>query len=122
MAAATCDGKANLPGQVPWVCAHLQHSAHPLETVLLGGVGPLLGHQDDPVVIQHRHGEHRDPGGGTRTHDHPQRTANGTQTLPLPQNGGCRQAKAEETLTVAAAENQRRDLASRRAAEVAPIR
>lgn len=42
---------------------YLQHAAHPLEAVLLGGVGPLLGHHHDPLVPQHRHREHRYPAG-----------------------------------------------------------
>lgn len=41
--------------------AYLQHAAHPLEAVLLGGVRPLLRHQHHPVVMQHRHREHGDP-------------------------------------------------------------
>lgn len=40
---------------------YLQHPAHPLEAVLLRGVGPLLGHHHDALVSQHRHGEHGDP-------------------------------------------------------------
>lgn len=43
--------------------AHLQHAAHPLEAVLLGGVRPLLGHKHDPVIVQHCHREHGNPGG-----------------------------------------------------------
>lgn len=57
----------------PWAQAHLQHTAHPLEAVLLRGIRPLLRHQHDPVVMEHRHGEHCDPGGGeeamTTQHD-----------------------------------------------------
>lgn len=40
---------------------YLQHAAHPLEAVLLGGVGPLLRHDDDPLIMKHRDGEHRYP-------------------------------------------------------------
>lgn len=62
------------PGPVePWAHAHLQHAAHPLEAVLLGGVRPLLCHQHNPVVMEHCHGEHCNPGGGreamTTQHD-----------------------------------------------------
>ena len=56
-----------------WAHTHLQHAAHPLEAVLLRGVRPLLRHQHDPVIMEHCHGEHGDPGGGreamTTRHD-----------------------------------------------------
>lgn len=41
---------------------YLQYSTHPLEAVLLTGVGPLLCHNHDPLIIKHRHWEHSDPG------------------------------------------------------------
>lgn len=53
--AARAEGGAGAPR------AYLQHAAHPLEAVLLGGVRPLLRHQHHPVVMQHRHREHGDP-------------------------------------------------------------
>lgn len=40
---------------------YLQYSAHPLETVLLRGVGPLLGHHHDPFIVEHGDGEHGYP-------------------------------------------------------------
>lgn len=54
---------------------YLQYSTHPLEAVLLTGVGPLLCHNHDPLIIKHRHWEHSDPGGMTTekwglTHTH----------------------------------------------------
>ena len=44
---------------------HLQHAAHPLEAVLLGGVRPLLRHHHDPLIVEHGHGKHRYPGDRT---------------------------------------------------------
>lgn len=46
-----------------WEEIYLQDAAHPLEAVLLRGVGSLLGHHHDPLVPQHRHREHRYPAG-----------------------------------------------------------
>lgn len=43
------------------MCAYLQNSAHPLEAVFLGGVGPLLRHDHDPLIVKHGDGEHRYP-------------------------------------------------------------
>ena len=55
---------------------YLQHAAHPLEAVLLRGVGSLLGHHHDPLVPQHRHGEHGYPAGRRKqTHVHVSVTA-----------------------------------------------
>lgn len=45
---------------------YLQHAAHPLEAILLGGVGPLLSHHHDPLVPQHCYREHRYPAGTRR--------------------------------------------------------
>lgn len=64
------------------VAAHLQHAAHPLEAVLLRRVWPLLGHQHDPVIVQHRHGEHGDPG-RMRTKMTPQQRTLLGQTPPV---------------------------------------
>lgn len=66
-------GNTGNVGSLPWkpfglaTATYLQHAAHPLEAVLLRGVGPLLGHHHDPLVPQHRHGEDRYPA-GTETH------------------------------------------------------
>lgn len=43
---------------------HLQDAAHPLEAVFLRGVRPLLGHDNDPLVVQHGHRKHGYPGKG----------------------------------------------------------
>lgn len=40
---------------------HLQNSAHPLKAVLLSGVRSLLCHDHDPLIVQHRDGEHGYP-------------------------------------------------------------
>ncbi len=45
---------------------YLQNSAHPLEAVFLGGVGPLLCHDHDPLIVKHSDGEHCYP--ETQTH------------------------------------------------------
>lgn len=34
---------------------YLEHPAHPLEAVLLRGVGPLLSHDHYPLVMQNGH-------------------------------------------------------------------
>lgn len=49
---------------------NLQHAAHPLEAVLLCGVGPLLCHDHNPLVVQHSHREHGYPA-GTQEHGEP---------------------------------------------------
>lgn len=38
--------------------AHLQHTAHPLETVFLWGVGSLFRNHHDALIIKYRHRKH----------------------------------------------------------------
>ena len=45
---------------VVWV--YLENTAHPLEAVLLRGIRPLLCHHHNPLIMEHRHREHRYPG------------------------------------------------------------
>ena len=44
------------------LCVYLQHSAHPLEAVLLCRVRSLLRHHHHPLIVENRDGEHGDPG------------------------------------------------------------
>lgn len=67
-----------------WI--YLKHPAHPLEAVLLAGIGPLLCHNYNPLIIEHRDWKHSDPDTHEDTQTHwrlARRRGNQTQMSSL---------------------------------------